>query len=286
MPSDEWKRSFPSEEGRKDFPHWVTETLEETHRFTPLFTEGLSKGSGSSAVLCLLSERQRGKGPEKEICFLFNKRSRWVRQAGDLCFPGGGISHPFDPWVARILGGPFLPLGRWRYWKKWRKERPVEARRLALLLTTALREGTEEMRLNPLRARFLGPLPPQSLLSFQRFLYPMAVWLGRQKRFRPNREVEKIVVVPLEHLLHPEKYVRYRMRFSAPLDGEEAVQDFPGFLHEDEDGQEVLWGVTYRIVTDFLGILFGFRPPGMEGLKVVEGTRDESYFGAPPRPLK
>ncbi|MEW6186212.1 MAG: hypothetical protein AB1585_10790 [Thermodesulfobacteriota bacterium] len=260
------------------FIRQVTETLEKWNRDACLYAEHLSDGSGSSAVLCLLSECQKGKGPEKEICFVFNKRSKWVRQAGDLCFPGGGIAHSFDPLVAKLLGYPLFPLGRWPYWKKWKTERRPEAERLALVLATGLRESAEEMRLNPLSTRFLGPMPPQALQSFQRFLYPMVVWIGHRKRFFPNREVEKVVPIPLNHLLQAEKYVRFRMRFASYVNGEESVQDFPGFFHEEEDGHEVLWGVTYRIVTTLLEVLFDFRPPEMGGLPVVEGMRDENYL--------
>lgn len=259
----------------------VTETLEEANGKTALFPTGRMALYGSSAVLCLFSLGLKDPGAKEEICFLFNKRSRWVRQAGDLCFPGGGIAHRFDPVAARFLGLPFFPLGRWPYWQDWKKHRPLEARHLALLLATALREGTEEMRLNPLRIRFLGPLPPQSLLSFQRLLYPMAAWIGRQRRFFPNREVEKVVAIPVKDLLTPEKYVRYRMRFASYVNGEEAVQDFPGFLHEEKDDHEVLWGVTYRIVIELLEVLFDFRPPKMEGLRLVEGSRDANYLGSP-----
>jgi hypothetical protein len=232
-------------------------------------------------VLCLLSECLKKKESGKELCFVFNKRSKWVRQAGDLCFPGGGIAHHFDSVAAKFLGLPFFPLGRWPYWRQWKTQRRTESHRLALLLVTGLREGAEEMRLNPFRTRFLGPMPPQTLQSFQRFLYPMVVWIGHQKRFFPNREVERVVAIPLKDLLQPEKYVRFRMRFASYRNGEESVQDFPGFYHAEQDGHEVLWGVTYRIVTTLLEVLFGFTPPGMEGLKVVEGTRDENYLNSP-----
>jgi hypothetical protein len=71
--------------------------------------------------------------------------------------------------------------------------------------------------------------------------------------------------------------------FESYVDGEEALQDFPGFLHEEEEGHEVLWGVTYRIVTIILEVLFNFQPPEMDGLKVVEGMRGENYLNSPRR---
>jgi 8-oxo-dGTP pyrophosphatase MutT (NUDIX family) len=268
------------------FINQITETLEKWNRDVCLYADHLYDSSGSSVVLCLLSECMSRNKTEKEFCFVFNKRSKWVRQAGDLCFPGGGIAHHIDSLAARFLGLPFFPLGRWPYWKKWKTEREKEADRLALLFATGLRECTEEMRLNPFRARFLGPMPPQALQSFRRFLYPMVVWIKRQKRFFPNREVEKVVTIPIKDLLNPEKYVRFRMHFESYMNGEEALQDFPGFLHGEADGHEVLWGVTFRIVMTILEVLFNFQPPEMDDLPVVEGMRDENYLNSLPRKKK
>jgi hypothetical protein len=212
---------------------------------------------------------------------VFNKRSKLVRQSGDLCFPGGGIVHHIDSIAARFLGLPFFPLSRWPYWKEWRTLRREESVRLSILLATGLRESLEEIRLNPFGAKFLGPLPPQSLQSFQRFIYPMVVWIRNQKRFIPNREVEKVVSIPIKDFLKPEKYVRYQMRFEAYQgSNEEVVQDFPGFLHEDDEGGEVLWGLTYRIVLMILELLYDFSPPDMYSLESVEGMRDENYFNS------
>jgi 8-oxo-dGTP pyrophosphatase MutT (NUDIX family) len=267
----------------QSFVRQVIETLENGNRGACLYTEDLADHRGSSAVLCLLSECLKGKGPDTELCFVFNKRSEWVRQAGDLCFPGGGIDHRIDSLVAKFLGLPFFPLGRWPYWKQWKAQRRKEADRLALLLATGLRECFEEMRLNPFQTQFLGPMPPQALQPVQKFLYPMVVWIRHQKRYFPNREVEKVVSIPINDFLKPEQYVRFRMRFESYVNGEESIQDFPGFLHEDGKESEVLWGVTFRIVLTILEILFNFTPPDMEGLQVIEGERGENYLNSPSR---
>lgn len=259
----------------------VTETLAKQNREICLFPEALSDSTDSSVVLCLLSECLKGKGLEKELCFVFNKRSQLVRQAGDLCFPGGGIVHHIDSIAAKFLGLPFFPLGRWPYWKEWQTLRREESVRLSLLLATGLRESLEEMRLNPFRAEFLGPMPVQELQPFQKFLYPMVVWIRNQKRFFPNREVEKVVSIPVKNFLKPEKYVRYQMRFeSYQGSNDEVVQEYPGFLHEDDEDSEVLWGLTYRIVMMILEILFGFTPPDFNSLTSVEGMRGKNYFNS------
>jgi 8-oxo-dGTP pyrophosphatase MutT (NUDIX family) len=266
------------------FINQVKETLAKQNREVCLFPETLSASTDSSVVLCLLGECPNDKGMGAELCFVFNKRSKLVRQAGDLCFPGGGIVHHIDSLAAKFLGWPFLPLGRWPYWKQWRTRRRMEAGRLSILLATGLRESWEEIRLNPLRTEFLGPLPPQSLQNFQNFVYPMVVWIRNQKRFHPNQEVEKVVSIPVEDFLKSENYVRYQMRFEAYQgSNEEVIQDFPGFLHEDEEGPEVLWGLTYRIVLIFLEMLYDFSPPDIYTLDAVDGLRDETYFNSSSR---
>lgn len=187
-----------------------------------------------------------------------------------------------DPFIGRLLSLPGLPLARWPYWSAWRRSKPREARRLSLLLATGLREGFEEMRLNPLGVRVLGPLPAQNLTLFHRVIYPMVGWVQRQTRFLPNWEVERIVYVPLRHLLDPERYARYRLRFEVRrARGEhhvEEIQDFPCFIHHGRRGREMLWGATYRIVTVFLERVFAFRPPELEALPVVHGVLNREYL--------
>jgi hypothetical protein len=206
-----------------------------------------------------------------------------VRQAGDLCFPGGGIVFWMDSLIAGLLQLPFFPLGRWSYWKEWRKSRREESARLSLLLATGLRESLEEMRLNPFGVEFLGPMPAETLQPFRRCIYPLVVRIRNQKHFFTNREVEKIVSIPIKDFLKPEKYVRYRMHFGAspgasPNEPLAAVQDFPGLLHEDAEVREALWGATYRIVLCFLEIVFGFSPPEMDSLNLIEDCRGQDYF--------
>jgi len=134
----------------------------------------------------------------------------------------------------------------------------LEAGRLALLLAASLREGLEEMRLNPLGVTFLGPLSAQRLQMFDRVIYPMAGWMNRQKRFFPNWEVEKIVHIPLGCLLNSSGYRCYRLQMA----GRSRIpSDFPCFLHQSGGVREVLWGATYRITTLFLELIFGFSPP-------------------------
>ena len=108
----------------------------------------------------------------------------------------------------------------------------------------------------------------------------MVCWVRRQKRFRINWEVDKVVYIPLRNLLNPDYYGRYRISMApnVEIDYHDMTNDFPCFVHEKEDEKEVLWGATYRIVTLFLKVIFGFEPPDLSSLPVVPGILDENYY--------
>jgi hypothetical protein len=242
----------------------------------PIFTmEGPDLATASAVLLLLGQQPEKANHPE-ELCFIFNKRSANVRQSGDLCCPGGRVSPHLDALLAKLLRLPMLPLARWPFWRGWRKQQPHNANRLRFLLATGLRESVEEMRLNPFGLKFLGPLPPQHLVMFQQVIYPMVIWVTRQKRFYPNWEVEKIVCIPLRDFFNPAQYARYRLRIETPSRGE-YVNTFPCLRYEKEDKAEILWGATFRITMVFLNYVFGFSPPDFDSLPEIRGHLSPVY---------
>ena len=251
----------------------VTRRLNERNRRQSIFPGGGIDWQGASAVLLLLGRHPQKRRRSGEPCLILNKRSVKVRQPGDLCCPGGRVNPRLDAALAALLKLPMLHLSRWPHWRHWRKTRPHDAKRLRLLLATGVRESIEEMRLNPFGLDILGPLPAQSLVMFQRVIYPMAVWIPRQKRFYPNWEVEKIIYIPLRDLLNPAGYARYQLRFDAQSRAE-GVSTYPCFRYE----KEVLWGATYRITTVFLDYVFGFVPPDLNSLPEIHGSLSRSYL--------
>ncbi len=265
----------------KDAPSLINHILhviDETARHGRIFPWDVLNSSEASAVLLLL-----GRHPKKygfEPCIVLNKRSQNVKQPGDLCCPGGSISPRMDSFFSALLTLPVSPLRKWPYWSKWRHQRPQDARRLSFLLATSLRESFEEMRLNPFGVTFLGHLPSQRLVMFRRVIYPMVGWISRQKRFLTNWEVEKVVYIPLEKLLDPGNYGRYRLQMNnshgKTLD--RMPDNFPCFHHENQDETELLWGATYRIVITLLQLVFGFKPPDTISLPVFHGVLDENYI--------
>ena len=230
-----------------------------------------------SAVLFLLGRYPRKGNFSGRPCLILNKRSVKVRQAGDLCCPGGRVSRRLDSGLAALLRLPMSPLVRWPLWKRWRRERPRQAEWLRLLLATGLRESIEEMRLNPLGLSFLGPLTAQSLIMFNRVIYPMVVWVSGQKRFYPNWEVEDIIYIPIQHLLDDALYARYRLQIETRSDRPQ-ISTFPCFRHTQNSRLEILWGATYRITIGFLKLVFDFVPPDMQSLPEIRGRLSRSYL--------
>jgi hypothetical protein len=264
---------------RRLVPH-IVRALGARSANTAIYDAAAADLAATSAVLLLVGRCRSADSRTGEVCLILNKRSARVRQPGDLCCPGGSVSPRVDFMAARLLGLPFSPLWRWPGWRSWRRQRPLEARWLALYLATGLREAFEEMRLNPLRLKFLGPLPHHRLVLFRRLIYPLTAWVSGRARFRPNWEVDSIVWIPLRRLLDPAGYVCYRLQMSwgGTTGAGPEERDHPGFQYTTPDGPELLWGATYRIVAMFLETVFAFTPPALESLAVVDGNLGEAYL--------
>ena len=255
----------------------ITDRLEEHNSAASVYALKEADWRSVSAVLFLLG-RYPGKGRfADQPCLILNKRSAKVRQSGDLCCPGGRVSPRLDAVLAALLQLPMSPLTRWQHWQRWRRKRPHQTKWLRLLVATGLRESVEEMRLNPFGLTFLGPLTAQSLVMFNRVIYPMAVWISGQKRFYPNWEVEKIVFIPLRDFFYPAKYARYRLQIENPSAGD-ILNTFPCFRYENAGQAEILWGATYRITIGFLKRVFDFEPPAMDSVPEIQGRLSRSYL--------
>lgn len=234
----------------------------------------------ASAVMVMLGRSPAGSVKPGEPCLILNKRSENVRQPGDLCCPGGSLMPRLDTLLSYAIQMPMLPLGRWQPWPDWKRQRPQEARTLALLLATSLRESVEEMRLNPFGIRFLGPLPPYRLLLFKREIYPLVGWVSGCQRFRTNWEVDKIVYLPLRELMDVTNFYRYRLQMNDLSTGRSVddTRELPSFRHPEGTDNETLWGATYHIAMRLLRLAFNFEPPVLADLPVIDGRLGSNYL--------
>jgi len=229
-----------------------------------------------TAVLFLICPDLREKammklrGDNEELGILLNKRSRYVVQPGDLCFPGGGIKKPLDNVLAR-----FFMVFRGSVFSKY----PLKIRKaISLLAVTALREAWEEVMLNPFGVKICGVLPPCRLVMFRKVIVPIVgVVEDSSIGVKGNScEVEKVLWVPFSELLDPSQYARYRLyNYPSHLN----FQDFLCFIHQDGVATEIIWGATFRMVMDFMGKFFDFMPPPAEDLPVVPGILSDAYLG-------
>lgn len=258
----------------------IVDALYERDAGGGVFAQSKPDRQTAAGVLLLLGPNPARAGVREEPCLVLNKRSLKVKQPRDLCFPGGSVSPRLDSPLARFFSLPICSLGRWPYWSRWKNTHGRKAGLLALFWATGLRESLEEMRLNPFGVRFLGPLPPQRLVMFQRTIYPMAAWIQRQKHFFPNWEVEKVLHIPLRCLLDPANYGRYRLHLAIPAehDASNPIRDYACFRFQTPDQPEILWGATYRIAMVFLDYVFQFKPPALDELPIFEGSLDRRYL--------
>ena len=106
----------------------------------------------------------------------------------------------------------------------------------------ALREAQEEIGLDPDSVEVLGSLDTFNTFVSGYMVTPVVGWLEEQPKLHPNEaEVARILQIPLHELA-------------------EDIRAEPGFKHDDRTfpteawiwNGEVIWGVTARIVREFL----------------------------------
>jgi hypothetical protein len=136
------------------------------------------------------------------------------------------------------------------------------------------------MRLNPLSVRFVGPLPRQQLVMFRREIFPLVCWVPRQRHFRLNWEVDRVVYIPLQNLLEPQNYARLRIQIPAGSENSRSPvqKNFPCYIHRRRQAPETLWGATFRITMAFLEKVFDFKPPEPDSLPVISARLNHDYL--------
>ena len=237
----------------------------------------------AAGVLVLLFYRKAGTaqaGHQGEFVFQLIKRSASVPQPGDLSCPGGMLHLFVDSLLSPLVSTGLLPIMRGKS-LAYARQRPSDAfRALSLFFTNALRESWEEIRLNPLNVRFLGPLPSTDLIVFRRSIFPLVGFVKDEWVCRPNWEVEKVVEIPLRDFFLAENYGTVAVETFIPMRGPiERIRDFPCLIHHDRTGvSEILWGATMNILMNFIRTVFDFAPPLYGSDRVIKKSLFENYI--------
>lgn len=162
---------------------------------------------------------------------LFEKRSAALKiQPGEICFPGGGIETNDDG-----------------------------------AMNAAIRESCEELGLEPGDIEMQGPLD-YFVSPFNLIVYPFVAYLKNPEKIKPNPdEVEYVFMVPLDYLLNVEPpKARLELKLvlpeGYPYDLIPAGRDYPFRQAKLPQyfylwNNEVIWGLTARILNHFLSLL-------------------------------
>lgn len=242
---------------------------------------GVSGKNFAAGVLIPLLFTAGKAGEESGLSFLLSKRSAAVSQSGDLSGPGGKLEPSWDRLLRFFIvhGFPSVMKGEARRHAAKRGKPSFDA--ISLFLANAVRESWEEIRLSPFNLRFLGPLPPRSLVMFTKMIFPVVGLIEKRWDFRPNREVDKLVEIPLNAFYHEENYGLLCIGAPEdPSDRPERNGGYPCLIHADSDGEEeILWGATFSIITSFLHIVFDFSPPRISSERIISRPLPSNYGG-------
>jgi 8-oxo-dGTP pyrophosphatase MutT (NUDIX family) len=217
---------------------------------------------------------------EGQFVFQLIKRSSRVSQPGDLSCPGGMV-HPILDRLLRplLLHGHFsIVRGPARIYALHRE--PAIRKIMTLFLANALREAWEEIGLAPYRVRFLGPIPTYSLTLFRRTIFPLVGFVERPGSLHLNREVEKIVEIPLASFYREDLIGCHTFSLAEPTySGRHKSFQYPCLIHCDPDGgEEILWGATFHILTQFLWIVMDYHLPDWKKGRIVQRTLRSDYL--------
>lgn len=205
------------------------------------------------------------------------RRSSTVAQGGDLSGPGGMLSPRMDSMLRLPIAWGLTPIMQDKAKEPVRNRGDDEFAAISLFLANALRECWEEIRLNPLNVAFLGALPFQNLVLFTRTIFPLVGLVKRDRPYRPNHEVDRVVEIPLAAFFDKNCYATYCVHNSHRHDSESF--ETPCLVWKSTDGEEdILWGATLRIVLDFLRIVFDVDLPMTGNSRIVSRTLSEDYM--------
>jgi len=239
--------------------------------------DNLRRAAGVLLPLLFRESFPGSSSAEGSFLFQLIKRSSTVPQPGDLSFPGGMLQPVMDRILRPLVThGPF-PIIRGNAREYAVSQNSDAFGLITLFLTNALRESWEEIRLLPSRVLFLGPLPTYNLKLFRRTIFPVAGFVNNPGLLRPNREVEKIVEIPLLSFYEVERIGCYqivddRSEMKQPL-------QYPCLIHHEPDGrEEVLWGATFNIIVQFLEIVLNYRLPEWKNGAVIKRSIKPEYL--------
>jgi 8-oxo-dGTP pyrophosphatase MutT (NUDIX family) len=230
----------------------------------------------SAGVVLLLNYKQLSPG-NSEYVFQLIKRSDQVSQAGDISCPGGMLHPVIDKFLSSFLTTGLLPSLHDEIANLTYHQDKYSVDLVRLFLSNALREAWEEIGLNPFRVSFLGALPCYSLTITSRTIFPLVCLVPEPFEFKLSTEVEKILEIPVSTFFDSSKYALLEIEtpFSNPI----LRNQFPCMVLTDSgQKQEILWGATFFIITNFLRIISDDSLPIPSSPETIKKVLSKTYI--------
>ena len=121
------------------------------------------------------------------------------------------------------------------------------------LLATALREAEEEVGLISSTVNIIGALSPLYIPVSNFQVYPYIGYTAKRPDYILSaHEVDSIIEVPLDELLHPER--KTRVEVTSPAD-RTFIREVPAYKLQDST---IIWGATAMIISELQVVLEEF----------------------------
>lgn len=230
------------------------------------------------AGVVLLLNYKEAVPSKAEYVFQLIKRSDNVSQAGDISCPGGMLHPITDKILSNVLTTGLIPsLHNQILYTAAEKDR-ASTKLIRLFLTNAIREAWEEVGLSPFNVVFLGALPCYSLKLFARTIFPLVCLTVKPFEFKLSSEVDKIIEIPISNFYESSNYAILKIETPSGNNASGNNQ-FPCILISDnQGGQEILWGATFNIIMNFLGIISGESLPVPSSSKIIKKVLSTNYI--------
>lgn len=262
--------------------------LDYANRFSAIKNTWKEHKKHLAAGVFLLLEYKETSSPaaDSQPAFLLIKRSERVAQSGDISCPGGMLNPLFDSLASYLSTNRLFPLFQGEALNYARRRDLGTFRAIRLFLANAARESWEEIGLSPFNVSFLGALPTYSLHIMKRTIFPVVGLIKRPWQYKSNAEVEKIIEVPVNAFFNPANYGRFYFHSE---DSWRKDEGFPPYfpcliLKQEDETEEILWGATFNIITNFLSVVFDQSLPMFhENARSVSKTFPTNYLKGKPR---
>jgi 8-oxo-dGTP pyrophosphatase MutT (NUDIX family) len=230
-----------------------------------------------AGVVLLINYRSDKNG--SEYVFQLIKRSNAVTQAGDISCPGGIVHPGLDRIMSYLLKTGIIPTVHGHNLNSSQFSDKETASLIRFFLTAALREAWEEVGLNPFNVLFLGALPCYSLSLLARTIFPVVCLSAKPFQYKLSSEVDKMVEIPVSFFFQQSNYALLEIKTSLGNNTEHLQYQLPCLVIPDGlGGEDILWGATFNIITNFLRIISDDSLPFPSSSRTIDKVLSNKYI--------